>query len=164
MPIRGNQIKANSFREEKGKTTTSSKSKVVENNKKEIFPKINFNNDRLVKIFGLFLLLLAVYFTVAFSSYLFTWEEDQSYVIDVNGGWSNLFKTSTELKSNGVLNPDIQNWAGKLGALLSHQFIYEWFGIASFIFIFIFTVLGYRFLFKVKLFSISKPWGIAFSF
>jgi S-DNA-T family DNA segregation ATPase FtsK/SpoIIIE len=164
MPIRGNQIKANSFREEKGKTTTSSKSKVVENNKKEIFPKINFNNDRLVKIFGLFLLLLAVYFTVAFSSYLFTWEEDQSYVIDVNGGWSNLFKTSTELKSNGVLNPDIQNWAGKLGALLSHQFIYEWFGIASFIFIFIFTVLGYRFLFKVKLFSISKTMGYSFFF
>lgn len=161
MPIRGNQLRTNSF---KGETKVSSAGRVqeVEKEKVDIFPKINFNNDRVVKIAGLFLLLLAIYFMVAFSSYLFTWEEDQSYVVDVNGGWSNLLKTSEELKSNGVLNPDIQNWAGKLGALLSHQFIYEWFGVASFIFVFVFIVLGYRFLFKVKLFSISKTLGYSF--
>jgi S-DNA-T family DNA segregation ATPase FtsK/SpoIIIE len=163
MPIRGNQFKTNSFREDK-KSAPSDRYKEAETlkEKKDLFPTFNFNNDRLVKIIGLFLLLLAIYFMVAFSSYLFTWEEDQSYVTDVNGGWSNLFKTTEELRSNGVLNPDIQNWAGKLGALLAHQFIYEWFGIASFIFIFIFTVLGYRFLFKVKLFSVSKTLGYSF--
>ncbi len=158
MPIRGNQFRTNSFREDK-KSAPADRSKEVEKEKRDLFPALNFNNDRLVKIIGLFLLLLAIYFMVAFSSYLFTWEEDQSYVTDVNGGWSNLFRTTEELRSNGVLNPNIQNWAGKFGALLSHQFIYEWFGIASFIFIFIFTVLGYRFLFKVRLFSLPKTLG-----
>src|SRR5690606_7643079 len=45
---------------------------------------------------------------------------------------------------------------------LSHQFIYKWFGVASFIFVFVFTVLGYRLLFKVKLFSVVKTLGYGF--
>jgi len=56
----------------------------------------------------------------------------------------------------------VENWLGKFGALLSNQFIYEWFGIASFIFIFVFFVIGYRLLFKVRLFSISKTLGYSF--
>ena len=161
MLIRGNQIKTNTFRESKAPKSDYDKQE-PKKQKRELFPKLNFNNDKAVKITGLFLLLLAIYFFVAFCSYLFTWEEDMSYVADANGGWSNLFKTAEELKSNGVLNPDIQNWAGKLGALLSHQFIYEWFGIASFIFVFVFTVLGYRLLFKVTLFPVIKTLGYSF--
>ncbi len=161
MLIRGNQIKTNTFRDSKAPKSDYDKQE-PKKQKRELFPKLNFNNDKAVKITGLFLLLLAIYFFVAFCSYLFTWEEDMSYVIDANGGWSNLFKTAEELKSNGVLNPDIQNWAGKLGALLSHQFIYEWFGIASFIFVFVFTVLGYRLLFKVTLFPVVKTLGYSF--
>ncbi|WP_353134201.1 DNA translocase FtsK [Pseudopedobacter sp.] len=161
MLIRGNQIKTNTFRDSKAPKSDYDKQE-PKKQKRELFPKLNFNNDKAVKITGLFLLLLAIYFFVAFCSYLFTWEEDMSYVIDANGGWSNLFKTAEELKSNGVLNPDIQNWAGKLGALLSHQFIYEWFGIAAFIFVFVFTVLGYRLLFKVTLFPVVKTLGYSF--
>jgi S-DNA-T family DNA segregation ATPase FtsK/SpoIIIE len=56
----------------------------------------------------------------------------------------------------------VQNWLGKFGALLSHQFIYEWFGIASFLFIGIFFIIGYRMLFKIKVLSIPKT--IAYSF
>ncbi|MRX46018.1 FtsK/SpoIIIE family DNA translocase [Pedobacter puniceum] len=162
MPIRGNQFKTNTFREERKPAAEADGGSPYKKEKKEYFPAISFNNDRFVKIVGLFLLLLAVYFAVAFSSYLFTWEEDQSYVSDANGGWANLFRTVEELASNGVLNPDIQNWAGKLGALLANQFIYKWFGIASFLFIFIFVVLGYRLLFKVVLFPISRVFGYSF--
>ncbi len=161
MPVRGNQFKTNSFKEDTKSASAPYKKKLAKE-KGEQLPKFNFNNDRAVKIVGLFLLLLAIYFLVAFTSYLFTWQDDQSYVIDANGGWGNLFKTSLELESNGVINPDIQNWAGKLGALLAHQFIYEWFGVASFIFVFIFMVIGYRLLFKVKLFSIPKTLGYCF--
>jgi S-DNA-T family DNA segregation ATPase FtsK/SpoIIIE len=60
------------------------------------------------------------------------------------------------LTESGVNQVIVQNWLGKFGALLSHQFIYEWFGIASFIFIGVFFILGYRMLFKVQLFSVSK--------
>ncbi len=162
MPGRGNQFKGNTFRGEDKAGSEPFKKKSESGTAVGSFPKLNFNNDRFVKISGLFLLLLALYFLVSFTSYIFTWQDDQSYVIDANGGWSNFFKTSAELKSNGVLDPNIQNWAGKLGALLSHQFMYEWFGITSFIFVFIFVILGYRLLFKVKLLSIAKTLAYCF--
>ena len=56
-------------------------------------------------------------------------------------------------------NPVVENWLGKLGALIANQFIFQWFGVASFIFVFVFFTLGYRFLFRVKLVSISKALG-----
>ena len=161
MPTKGNTFRTNSFKEEPDEPSAPFKKAKVKDSG-EGFPKFNFDNDRVVKIAGLFLLLLALYFLLAFTSHIFTWQDDQSYVIDANGGWANLFKTITELKSNGAIDPNIQNWAGKMGALLAHQFIYEWFGVASFLFVFVFFVIGYRLLFKVQLFSISKT--LAYSF
>src|SRR5690606_6171245 len=117
--------------------------------------------SKLVRIAGLFLLILSVYFLIAFISYLFTWEEDQSYVSAANGGWDTLFKTREEFVLAGVEPPVVQNWMGKFGALLAHQFIYKWFGIASFIFTGILFVIGYRLLFKVKILSIWKTLGYA---
>jgi DNA segregation ATPase FtsK/SpoIIIE, S-DNA-T family len=163
--VRGNQIKSNTIKTEPNVTeATDLKSAKAKPNAASFVNNIQFNNQRAVKIVGLFLLLLALYFLVAFTSYLFSWQDDQSYVIDANGGWANLFKTLAELKSNTAINPDIQNWAGKLSALLAHQFIYEWFGVASFIFVAIFVVVGYRLLFKVKLYSIPKTLGYGLFF
>lgn len=162
MPAKGNQFRTNTFRGEDKAGAEPFKKKTESGVAGNSFPKINFRNDRFIKISGLFLLLLALYLLVSFTSYIFTWQDDQSYVIDANGGWSNFFRTSAELRSNGVMDPNIQNWAGKLGALLSHQFMYEWFGIASFIFVFIFIILGYRLLFKVKLLSIPKTLAYCF--
>lgn len=160
MPVRGNQFKSNSFREEPAlKTPRQSRASKP---KAETLPRFNFSGGRGIKILGLFFLVLSLYFLVAFTSYLFTWKDDQSYVLDSNGGWSNLFKTQSELVELGLKYPVVDNWLGKFGALLSHQFIYEWFGIASFLFIGIFFIIGYRFLFKVKLLSVSKT--LAYSF
>lgn len=111
--------------------------------------------DKVIKIVGLFLLILSVYFLIAFTSYLFTWQEDQSYISSANGGWDTLFKTREEIAVEGAA-PVVHNWMGKLGALLAHQFIYKWFGVASFIFIAVLFVIGYRLLFKVKIFSVWK--------
>ncbi len=159
MSVRGNSFKSNSFKQNTelpkgGQRSTSTKagSKI----KAEYLPAFNLQDGRLVKIIGLFFIILSIYFLVAFTSYLFTWEEDQSYVIDANGGWSNLFKTIEELKQSGVEDGAVQNWLGKFGALLSHQFIYEWFGVASFLFVFVFFIIGYRLLFKVKIFAVEK--------
>src|SRR5690606_1371943 len=106
-------------------------------------------------------LILSVYFLIAFISYLFTWKEDQSYVSAANGGWHTLFKTREELALAGVEDPVIQNWMGKFGALLAHQFIYKWFGIASFLFVGILFIVGYRLLLKVKILSMWKVLGYA---
>lgn len=161
MPLRGNQFKsANSFREEP-KFKSPGKER-VQKERTEILPKLTFSDGRPVKIIGLFFLIISIYFLVAFCSYLFTWQEDQSYVMDSNGGWSNLWKTQAELADLGFKQPVVENWLGKFGALLSHQFIYEWFGIASFIFIGVFFIIGYRMLFKIKVASVGKTLGYSF--
>ena len=122
-------------------------------------PPINLGDGRLVKIIGLFFLILSIYFLIAFTSYLFTWQQDQSYVSAANGGWHNLLKTQQELIQNGIKNPVVENWLGKFGALLANQFIFEWFGVASFLFVFVFFIIGYRMLFKVKLYAVNKTLG-----
>ncbi|HXI00905.1 MAG TPA: DNA translocase FtsK 4TM domain-containing protein [Sphingobacteriaceae bacterium] len=160
MAGRGNQFKSNSFREEPA--PKAPRQPRIFKEKTETLPKFNFNDGRAVKITGLFFLILSLYVLVAFTSYLFTWKDDQSYVLDSNGGWNNLLKTQSELADVGLKFPVVENWLGKFGALLSHQFIYEWFGIASFLFIAIFFIIGYRLLFKVTLLSITKT--LAYSF
>ncbi|MBM3401807.1 MAG: DNA translocase FtsK [Bacteroidetes bacterium] len=162
MPsIKGNQFRnTNSFRGEPMSKPVSKQQPAKET--AEDLPKFKLNDDRAIKIIGLFFLIISLYFMVAFTSYLFTWQDDQSYVIDANGGWSNLLKTQQELTEMGLNQPAVQNWLGKLGALLSHQFIYEWFGVASFLFIGIFFIIGYRMLFKVRVLSITK--SLAYSF
>ncbi|MCZ4244301.1 FtsK/SpoIIIE family DNA translocase [Pedobacter punctiformis] len=165
MSLRGNQFKTNTFRDKNaenasGRATSGRQPK----EKREYLPNFDLADGRAIKIIGLFFVILSLYFLIAFTSYLFTWQDDQSYVIDANGGWKNLFKTAEELKDTGVTIPVVQNWLGKFGALLSHQFIYEWFGIASFLFVLAFFIIGYRLLFKVKILSISKTLGYSFFF
>ncbi|MEE1885882.1 FtsK/SpoIIIE family DNA translocase [Pedobacter flavus] len=164
MPLKGNQFKSNTFKQPGASQGDQSSRKNTNKIKGEIFPKLDFQDGRFVKILGLLFLIISFYLLIAFTSYLLTWQEDQSYVSDANGGWSNLFKSIEELKAGGIENPAVENWLGKIGALLSHQFIYEWFGIASFLFVFVCFVIGYRLLFKVKIFSISKTLGYSFFF
>ncbi|MEN0052229.1 MAG: DNA translocase FtsK 4TM domain-containing protein [Mucilaginibacter sp.] len=164
MPVKGNQFKSNSFKDENQPRQTGKADKErISKRRLPSLPQFDMENGRAIKIAGLLSLLMSIYFLIAFTSYLFTWQEDQSYIASTNGGWHNLAtgKTVQEIADNGG-NPQIaQNWLGKFGALLSNQFIYEWFGIASFLFVLVFFVLGYRLLFKVKLFSITKT--IAYS-
>ncbi len=166
MPVKGNQFKANNFKPENQPRQSSPKAEREKQPKQKTETRRNYGlmNSQVIKITGLFSLLVSVYFLVAFTSYLFTWKDDQSYVSPTNGGWSNWNKTTQELMENGVKNPVVENWLGKLGALLSNQFIYEWFGIASFLFVLVFFIIGYRLLFKVSLLSIGKTLAYSFFF
>ena len=165
MPPKGNQFKSNSFRDEsrprQGASARPERERVIRP-KLENMPTFNFGNGRAIKIAGLLCLVISVFFLIAFTSYLFTWESDQSYVLKANGGWGNLGKTTQEIADNTIDAPVVQNWLGKLGALVSNQFMYEWFGIASFFFVLVFFVIGYRLLFKVRLFAAGKL--LAYSF
>jgi DNA segregation ATPase FtsK/SpoIIIE, S-DNA-T family len=51
MPVRGNQFRTNTFREESADNAAPFKKTTIKE-KGEGFPKINFNNDRAVKIAG----------------------------------------------------------------------------------------------------------------
>jgi S-DNA-T family DNA segregation ATPase FtsK/SpoIIIE len=156
--------KGNSFRKNTpgntGKRNAPTRPRVVNREPSPFFQ--DGVGSKVVKVVGLFLLILSIYFLIAFTSYLFTWEEDQSYVADANGGWNTLFKSKAELETLGVSHAVVQNWMGKFGALLAHQFIYKWFGVASFIWVAFFFVLGYRMLFKVRLVSLWKLLGYTF--
>ena len=81
--------------------------------------KVAMADERVHKVGGLFLVLASVYLLVAFTSYLITWRIDQDLMARP---WGEIF-------SPGV---QVENWLGKLGALVSHQFIYKWFGVAAF--------------------------------
>jgi S-DNA-T family DNA segregation ATPase FtsK/SpoIIIE len=163
MPVKGNQFRSNTFKEENSPRESSekrSKERAPKPKSERSMPSFNLQDGRAIKIAGLFFLLMSLFFLIAFTSYLFTWQQDQSYVSAANGGWHNLFTSQAELKLKGI--DPVENWLGKFGALLSNQFIFEWFGIASFFFVFVFFVIGYRMLFKVRLFSAVRTLGYSF--
>ena len=88
------------------------------------------NDERIPKLFGLLLLFIAVYLTVAFVSYLFTWKIDQDRVL----------RFSWKLLSEDAATVD--NWLGRLGAFLSNFFIYFCFGVPSFLLVYFVGRLG----------------------
>lgn len=68
---------------------------------------------------GLFIMVLSLFLLIALVSYLFTWKQDQSLVLDL--------QTEFLLDSEATA----QNWLGRLGAYVSNYFFYYGFGIAS---------------------------------
>ena len=100
-------------------------------------------DERTWKIAGAVSLLIATFLFVAFLSYFFTWSNDQSAVS----------KGSSILLDNTVR---VNNLLGKLGALVSHFFIFKAFGIASLLICTFFFVTGVNLLFSRKVFSIWK--------
>ncbi|MFD1768406.1 FtsK/SpoIIIE family DNA translocase [Sphingobacterium suaedae] len=129
------------------------------------FESINFSEGqrKALKIGGIFFLFVSFVLTVSFVSYLFTWKHDQSYIAETNGGWSTLFQSADEIADESIDLPVVDNKLGKLGALLANQFIYEWFGIASFLFALVFFVIGYKFLYKKSVLPIWKTMIYSFT-
>ena len=87
-------------------------------------------DERTHKILGAILIALSLFLFFAFVSYLFTWQVDQDKVF--KGGASFLF--SDDVK--------VANLLGRLGAWTSHFFIYNGFGLASFLLCTLFFVIG----------------------
>ena len=93
-----------------------------------------FRNEKFRFILGILVLLVAAYLLIAFISYLFYGAADQSK-LDLK--W-------TELVFNSSVK--VQNKAGKTGAYLSELIINRGFGIASFIFIYLLIITGFKIL------------------
>ncbi len=92
--------------------------------------KFDVIDERVPKILGIFCWFIAFYLFIAFTSYLFTWQEDQDRVLRFS--WS-LF-TQSDLQ--------MANWLGRLGAIISNMFFYWGFGVPSFIFVFLLFSAG----------------------
>ncbi len=98
--------------------------------KKSSGKKFNFRDERITKIFGAICFFIAIYLTIAFISYFFTWKFDQDKVLSLSGG----------ILFDGEVS--VQNWLGRLGAFTSHFFFYWGFGLSSFLFVLLFAKLG----------------------
>ena len=102
-------------------------------------------DERTWKIIGTVSLLISIFLFIAFVSYLFTWKEDQD---QARKGISFLFDTDEVAP--------VSNLLGRLGAYVSHKFIFNGFGLASFLFCTFFFVLGINLMFRRKVFSIWR--------
>jgi DNA segregation ATPase FtsK/SpoIIIE, S-DNA-T family len=106
---------------------------------------LNFLKDpKFHNISGIFIMLSSFCLVFAFVSYLFSGKYDQSVVESI---------FNTNVRESGK---EVQNWLGIIGAFVSYFFIFRWFGIAAFLFIPIFFVVGYRMVFKTELISLSR--------
>jgi DNA segregation ATPase FtsK/SpoIIIE, S-DNA-T family len=101
-------------------------------------------DERTHKITGAIFILVSVFLFIAFSSYLFTWREDQDKVFR---GIS-ILAPSQEIK--------VANLLGNLGAYISHLFFFKGFGIASFFICSFFFITGVNWMFAKKYFSIKR--------
>lgn len=123
------------------KKTTSKTSKRVKEPRFQS-TKAFLKNRQTHTVFGLFLIVAAVFLIVAFFSFFFSWQEDQSVL--------------TQFADKSVKS---KNLLGKVGAKLSHFFIYEGFGLAGFIIPVLIFLTGVYILFKVKFKAIVKSWN-----
>lgn len=98
--------------------------------------KLNLRDERFRKILGIIIILFSVYLTISLTSYFFTWKADQDKVLNL----------STQMLFDSSVS--VENWLGRLGALISNAFFYWGFGVASILFVFVFFKLGLVVLFK----------------
>jgi len=131
------------------KTKTKSTRKI--NFLKPIVDLFNVGNNRLRLSIGSVLGLISVYQVLSFLSYFFSWKPDQDKIM--NTGFFEFIFSGKEV--------EIENALGKLGAWTSHTFIYEWFGIASFIFPLVFLVLGIYLLTRIRVLPLKKMLAIS---
>ena len=115
--------------------------------KKERFVKTKafFLNRQTQTVIGVFALLFGVFLCISFISFFFSWQDDQSILND--------FQNKNEVAKNLL---------GKIGANLSHFFIYEGFGLAAFMVPALFIIIGIYLLLIINLKKIFKSlnWGI----
>ena len=131
-------VKTEKKSESKGASLNETKASLLERWNKTLAV---YNNERTQKLIGLLLILASVYLCIALVSYIFTWEKDQDKVL---GPLTELFAIDTK----------VTNWLGKFGALVSHLFMYKWFGAASFVLVPVFAIYGLQ---KILNKQITKP-------
>lgn len=101
-------------------------------------------DERSHKIAGTILILISILLFLSFTSYLFTWQEDQSKVFK---GAKILLPSHAESMSNLL---------GTAGAYFSDLFFRSGFGIASYLFCTFFFIVGVNLFAPRKIFSVSR--------
>ena len=126
------------------KTKAPDPSKMNAETEEKVEVKDLLKDERTHKIMGAFFLLIGFLLFVAFTSYLFTWQQDQSKVF----------------KGAKILLPSheepVANMLGAAGAYFSDLFFRKGFGIASYLFCSFFFIIGINLFLGRKVFSLTR--------
>ena len=101
-------------------------------------------DERTSKILGAVSLLFTLFLFVAFTSYLFTWQDDQ----DMVQLWRTQLFSINDVKANNLL--------GYLGAFVAYQIMFNGFGVAAYLFCSFFFVLGVNLFFTKPIFNVWR--------
>ena len=101
-------------------------------------------DERTSKIMGAISLLITLFLFVAFTSYLFTWQDDQ----DMVQLWRTHLFSTNDLKANNLM--------GYIGAFVAYQIMFNGFGLAAYLFCSFFFVLGVNLFFTKPIFSVWR--------
>ncbi len=93
------------------------------------------SSNRFRNSIGVLSLFIGAYMAVATISYFFTWQVDQDKVMSSSADFY-------------AVDTKVENWLGKIGAILSHFLVFKTFGITSLLLSTILVLLGFYFLFK----------------
>ncbi len=123
------------------------KKTTVDHSKKKstsLFSRVKsfFRNRQNQTIFGAFLVLFSVFLTVAFVSFFYTWQEDQSILQQF---------TNRQLPAKNLL--------GKIGAKLGNLFIFKGFGLGAFILNIILFFTGAKIILQSSVRKIISLWN-----
>lgn len=126
------------------KSKPSGKETLKPEKEEKLAVKQLLKDERTHKITGTVFLLISFFLFTAFTSYMFTWQEDQDKVF--KHGYRLLWGTDDK----------VSNLLGTSGAFISHLFIYKGFGISSYLICSFFFVVGINLFFGKKIFSIWR--------
>jgi len=112
--------------------------------KKPRFQKIKtfFESRQTQTVIGLFVMVFSVFLLASFISYLFNWQDDQS-----------------QLSNFSNKNISVKNLLGKIGASLSHFFIYNGVGIVAIYIPILLFFSGFFIFLKGNVKRVRKSWG-----
>ncbi len=92
-------------------------------------------------LLGILFCILAVALFFSFVSYYLNWQTDQSAI--------------TTLQDRSIT---VSNWLGKIGAIVAHFFLFQGFGIASFLFVRLVFVTGIYLILDLSLKKLKNTW------
>jgi len=126
------------------KTKAADPSKMNPDKVEKIEVKKLIHDERSHKIAGAVFILISFLLFIAFTSYLFTWQQDQSKVLQ---GAKILLPSHDQAMGNAL---------GTAGAYFSDLFFRSGFGIASYLFCLFFFVVGVNLFAPKKIFSLRR--------
>jgi DNA segregation ATPase FtsK/SpoIIIE, S-DNA-T family len=136
----------NSFKKNTLKKKKEAKSDLEGNELSWDIVQNSLKSRRLKKATGFFLILVSVFMLLSFISYLFSWKFDDALLDGRLFNWA-------LLSDKQII---VDNMMGRLGAITAHWFIKKWFGIASFLFVHILFIVGFKLLFRISLLPLKK--------